>query len=158
MEAIASLSLACNVIQVIDFAIKATEICNEFYRHGTTVTVEALNETSGHLSQASTELERCLSAAYVRGPPTSSDAELASLSEKVRDAADGLQKELESLQVAPGSGRRAALGKTIKLKWRSSRVEEFKKRLDDHVKVLDTRILVNLRYAHATSHYVDIWD
>jgi hypothetical protein len=34
MEAIPAFSLACNVIQVVDFSLKATSMCHEAYKTG----------------------------------------------------------------------------------------------------------------------------
>ena len=114
MEAIAGLSIASNVIQVIGFAFQAVEICNQFYKHGITVDIKSLEETSGELARTTAELEKSLSAGQTSGPLTGSDAELSALSKKVRAAADALNKELQPLRLSPGSGGRAAFGKAFK--------------------------------------------
>ena len=144
MEAIAGLSIASNVIQVIGFAFQAVEICNQFYKHGTTVDIKSLEETSGELAGTTAELETSLSTGQISGPLTHSDAELSALSKKVCATADALNKELHALQLSPGSGRRAAFGKALKLKWRASRTEDARKRLVEYVQALDTKILVRL--------------
>ncbi|KIW32255.1 uncharacterized protein PV07_03815 [Cladophialophora immunda] len=143
MEAVAALSLACNIIQVVDSSFKAVETCIQIYKHGTTIDIEHLSYTSDQLSQSSEALDKAQSV-QARAQLSKNDADLIELGKKVHDAAESLSKELNSLKSAPGAGRRAALVKTIALKWRASRIEELKRRLEGLVQVLDNKILVQL--------------
>ncbi|OAL21345.1 hypothetical protein AYO22_08068 [Fonsecaea multimorphosa] len=127
MEAIAALSLACNIIQVIDSTSKAVKACGQFYKYGTTVDIEDLS----YSLPPGTQLSK-------------TDAALVELGKRVHDLAESLSKELNSLKIAPGLGRRAALVKTFHLKWRASRIDELKRKLDGLVQVLDNKILVQL--------------
>ena len=145
MEAITSLALACNVIQLIDFSFKAAEVYKEFKEHGATIDIQSLDETSNHLTKATTDLENSLSAARCNGPPSHMDADLTALSKKVCDVAGALHRELESLRTVPGSSRKTALIKTLKFKRRASHIEHSTKNLDQYVQVLQTKILSRLR-------------
>jgi len=147
MDGVTALGLVCNVIQLIEVAWNAVKACDQFYKHGTTVEIQEMRCTSQQLGQCTSSLHDSLGKVPQKALLLESDVELTELSKRCRDTAETLEKELKSLESAPRSGRRAAIVKTVKASWKMSRIEDVKRRLDEYTKVLDTKILVHLRYA-----------
>ncbi|KIW85442.1 hypothetical protein Z517_00832 [Fonsecaea pedrosoi CBS 271.37] len=140
MEAVATLSLVCNILQVVDSSVKAVEICSQFYKYGATIDIENLSYICDQLSQTSAALGKAQTVSQL----SRSDTGLVEVGKKVHDAAESLGKELNHLKSAPGAGRRVAVKKTLTLKWRATRIDGLKGRLEGLVQVLNTKILVHL--------------
>ena len=63
MEALVALGLASNVIQFVDFGIKAASKCHEIYKHGATIEQQNLQSTATTLLDLSGRLQMSLQGA-----------------------------------------------------------------------------------------------
>src|SRR5438552_1076295 len=91
-EAIAALSLAGNIIQVVDFGLKVVSKCKEVHREGTTINIRDLEDMSTHLASLTGHLNCSMQNAPQ--PLTREDQELKGLSVKCSKLAAELQDEL----------------------------------------------------------------
>jgi hypothetical protein len=90
MEAIAAFALACNVIQVVDFALKAASKCQQIYKEGRTIEQQDLDYTSKHLAEISEKLSDSIGNAPTNKPLTKDDHELQDLALKCAESARNL--------------------------------------------------------------------
>jgi len=141
-EAIAAFSLASNVIQVVDFGLKAASKCKEIYQEGSTSEIRHLERTSKELADLTIGLESSIKAASQ--PLTKDDHDLKDLSLKCSRAALDLQVELQKL--SKGLGKRGAVIKFVKTYSHKRAIDELHRRLSEYQQVLNTRLLARLRY------------
>ena len=145
MEAIAAFALACNVVQVVDFGLKAASKCREIYREGRSIEHQDLNYTSKHLAEITENLSASILYARTNKPLTKEEHELADLAAKCTKTATDLQDELDKLMLSGRQGKRAAVFKAIKSIRRNDSIKKIKDRLGEHESVLNTRLLSRLR-------------
>ena len=138
MEAIAAFSLACNVIQVVDFGIKVASKSRELYRDGTTCESEDLQRTTDHLSQASASLGKSMKGA--------NDKELETIATECRSAARELLLKLDDLKLGANKNSRGirAIGRAMKSIRKKDAIKQLQARLETCRRSLDTGILVHL--------------
>lgn len=143
MEAIVAFGLACNVVQVVDFALKVTSKCAEIARTGSTLEVQDYQNTSNQLAN----LTEGLNAAIDRAPKplTRDDQDLLDLSRKCSGAAAELQHKLEELSTTKNRGKRNVIGKAFKTFTSDRAIRDLHRRLTEYERVLNTRILVRMR-------------
>ena len=140
-----ALSLACNIIQIVDFSLKAVSKFRELYDDGVSSENRELEDMAVHL--------KGLRAKLVTVDPTTrqsrhvyfDDKELQALAEECCATADELTAELDTLKVSGPHKRRQAVRKLFRSIRRKSVVRGIQVKLDGYQKVLDTRILVDLR-------------
>jgi hypothetical protein len=145
MEGIAAFALACNVIQVVDFALKTASKCQQIYKEGRTTEHQDLDYTTKHLAELSEKLSESLKNAKTSKPLTKDDQELQDLALKCEESARDLRGELDRLTTPSRRGRRAAVVKVFKSIRRNGDINEIKDRLGAYERVLNTRLLSRLR-------------
>ncbi|KAL8750831.1 MAG: hypothetical protein Q9199_006824 [Rusavskia elegans] len=118
MEPIAVLGLVANIVQLVDAAGKAFNICREIYILGETIADSRMASTSKHLLHAYDDL-----------------------------TAKALQDELGSLRKSPGGGLRSTIEKVWLKKKKAKTIEKLKLALDKYKKTLDSKILIDVRQA-----------
>ena len=138
MEAIAALSLACNVIQVVDFGIKVASKSRELYRDGSTSENEDLRHTTDQLFQASTSLEKSMKGA--------NDKELETIAIECQSAAQKLLLKLDDLKLGANKNSRGirAFGRAVKSISQKDAITQLQARLEACRRSLDTGILAHL--------------
>lgn len=136
MDPLTAFSLACGVIQVIDFSTELAKRCRQFYKDGTLSQNKEAEEMARHLTQLRTSLNL---------PNHPDQDELLNLSEKCSATAEDLVAELQKLKVTGPHRKRQVIEKTIKTMWKKTAIDDIQKRLDDYRKLLDHRILTELR-------------
>lgn len=99
---------------------------------------------AAQLQTSCTELDESITTTST---PTQDDDDekLRDLSKKVFNTAKELISETSKLRVEGPPSKRKALSKAFKTLWRQSAVDDIQKRLDRYQRLLDTRIIVNLR-------------
>jgi septal ring factor EnvC (AmiA/AmiB activator) len=144
MEAIAAFGLACNVIQVVSFGLEVASKSKEIQQKGSTIEVQDYEDTSKELADVINALDSSIKNAP--SPLTKDDHDLQALSRNCSKAATDLQAELQKLS-ARNQRRRGTLSKTLITLTRGGAIQGLHKRLREYERVLNTRLLVRLRYA-----------
>ena len=136
MDPLAAFSLACCVIQVVDFSTKLVSNFWEICKDGALSEHEEIEELTRYL----TKLDALLDVTDQGG-----DDELFKLATECSMTAQSLITELEKLRVN-GSHRKAqVLSKVFMSTRKRKSIDKIRKRLGEYQKILDTRILVDLR-------------
>jgi hypothetical protein len=145
MEAIAAFSVACNVIQVVDFGLRTVSKCREIYNQGTAIDHQDLDNTSKHLAEINEKLSTSIQNALTNKPLSKDEYELQELAFKCTRTASDLRDELDKLKIFGRRGKRAVLAKAWKSIRRNDTINKIKERLSDYERVLNTRLLLRLR-------------
>lgn len=136
MDPLTAFSLACGVIQVVDFSTRVAKKCRELYKDGTLSQNTEAEEMATQLTQLRTSLNL---------PKHRNQDDLLKLGEKCSAIAEDLIAELQKLKVSGPHRKRQAIEKTFKTIWKKTAIDDIQKRLDDCRKILDHRVLVDLR-------------
>lgn len=143
MEAIAALSLACNILQVAETSLKVVNVFKQGYKHDSTKEREDAIRLSGDMSSAVTELESSM-----QRPFTKDDAELNQIAQLCLDKAIRL-RDMNVLdpKLTSSTRTRDKLKKGFKVMRVSlnGEVKDLETEIQNLRKDLDTRILVSLR-------------
>ena len=147
MEALAVLGLVSNIVQLVDAAANAYGICRDIYQHGAAIEDARLSDTTTQLHETYTVLMDSLNGnSSASSRSLGSGINLGALTLQCCETAEQLHTELESLLDSSG-GR---FGRTISIATRkvlkARKIEKLKVQLDEYQKVLDTKILIDIRY------------
>ena len=145
MDPVTAFSLACGIIQVIDFSARVISKCQEIYKTGSLSENDDLESTAGHLTTLQADLAPPASANGA-GAPTPGDRELLELSSKCTGIAANLIQELQSIkaQIVPATSWKA-ISLAFKSLKKKSVIGRMQKQLDQYRTILDTTILADLR-------------
>lgn len=146
MDPLTAFSLVCGVVQVVDFSIKTLSKCKEIYHEGSLSQYQELEDLTKHLVDVREKLELPAANKSIGSSVTSEEQGLLEVAGQCSETADQLVEQLHSLKFEAPRKRRQAILKTVKLLWKKHRIQDIQKRLDDHRNVLNTQILINLRY------------
>lgn len=136
MDPLTAFSLACGVIQVVDFSTEVVKRCRRLYKDGNL----SRNKEAEEMAQQLTQLRASLNL------PDHPDQDiLLKLGDKCSAIAKDLVAELEKLKVSGPHRKRQVIEKTIKTIWKKTAIDDIQKRLDDCRKILDHRVLIELR-------------
>lgn len=139
MDPLSAFSLTCGIIQVIDFSTKAAKRCHELYRDGASSDNKEIEDMARNLTGLCTELD------LTDGGGVDN---LLDLGSKCSTTAKELVAELEKMRVDGPHRKRQAVKKTFKAIWKRNEIDEIQKRLEEYRKLLDSTILVDLRFVH----------
>ncbi|KAK2759287.1 hypothetical protein CKAH01_16661 [Colletotrichum kahawae] len=142
MSGLEGLSLACNVMQLIDFIQQIVSMCRSIYESGK---FESELETQGSsLQDASSEVVALLRSKKIAASKTTgAERRLLDLAPKCIQHAKDLQEEIAYLTPRQ-PGKMQALVATSKAVWRKRRLERLKANLADGRKLMETLILVRI--------------
>ena len=144
MEALVALSLACNVVQLVDFGLKTISSFREIYKDGATIEQQDFKATAQELATLSDDLRKSIQSVPTLTPLARDDEELRQIAVKCRDQAAKLQFELKKLSPLQAGGLRSKVLKTWRSTFKTGPVNDIRNRLLDVQRVLDTKILVGL--------------
>lgn len=148
MDPLSAFSLACGVIQVIDFSRKVVVKCRQLYRNG----ASSENEETESMAKCLTDLSTDLSlASAVQNPGRTTqlyhdDRELLRLAQQCSGTATELVAKLQKLSIQDRFRKRDAIRKAVNGVWKKSTIEGIQRRLEQYRRMLDTRILISLRF------------
>ena len=145
MDPPTAFSFACGVIQVVDFSMKTLAKCKEILKEGSFFEHEELKDLTRHLVNLRAEIKLPEADQSARSLITL-DQSLLDVAGEISKTADKLLEKLESLKIEGPRKRRQAISKTVKSLWERGEIQEIQQRLDGYLKVLNTQILVDLRY------------
>ena len=139
MDPFAAFSLACGIIQVLDFSTKVAKRCQELCRDGVSSDYKEIEEMAQHL----TNLRKDLDLTEIDG-----ENELQDLGSKCAGTAQELVTELQKMKINGPHRKRQVARKTLKTMIKGSPIDLIQKRLNYCQSQLDSRILVDLRFVH----------
>ena len=137
MDPITVFSLVCGVVQIVDTSMEVAKKCRELYKDGTSSEDREIENMAKHLMDLHGSLDP-----RTQGCP----GELRDLRSKCSDTAQQLCTEVQKLKVNGPHRKREAVVKTVKAVWKRNAIEEIQKQLDGYQKLLDSNILVDLRF------------
>jgi hypothetical protein len=147
MEPIAALSLASNIIQVVNFSASIVSKSSELYKsyNGRLVQHMDIAATSSDLNRLTTKLSAAIAPPSV--PTVLSEDELAlhTLCKGAIDVSQELQDGLNKLQVNGAPSKWKSVRKALKSIWSNERISELQSRLALYRDELDTRILISMK-------------
>ena len=136
MEPSTAFSLVCGIIQIIDFSAKVAKKCHELYRDGVSSEHTEAEEMAGHLTDLCAKLDFS---------DESVGKDLLELGSNCSSTAKELVAKLENMKVDGPHMKRKSLKMTLKAVLKRNSMDVIQKRLEGYQKLLDSRILVDLR-------------
>jgi hypothetical protein len=146
MEAVAALALACNITQIVEYAGKIVLLIRETHKTGASEENIVLEYTAKRLGDLSKTLSTSLNSTPNQLPITSVESELQARASEILKVAEELQSKLNDLKSK--GGHRETLRKTYLTVRKKNDIDKLEKRLRDQEKLLDTGLLVRLRYVY----------
>ena len=148
MDPLTAFSLACGVIQVVDFSTKIVVKCRQIYKDGASSEYNEIESMTRSLTDLTTDLRL---PSTIQSPGSApqlyhDDQELLKLAQQCSETATELINELKKLSIQGRHRKRDAFRKAVKGAWKHSAIEAIQKRLEHYRRTLDTRILINLRF------------
>ena len=148
MDPLTAFSLACGVIQVVDFSIKVLAKCKEIHDHGALAEHQEVEEITNHLTDLRMDTSLPQSSGSTQSPD---DRELRELAKTCSTTAEQLVAKLQTLKIEGPHKKREAFFKTVKALREKREIHDLEKRLNRHRSVLDTKILVTLRFVEESA-------
>ncbi|CAD6592252.1 MAG: hypothetical protein ASARMPRED_006132 [Alectoria sarmentosa] len=145
MDPLTAFSLACGVIQVVDFSTKTLMKCKEIYKDGSLSEYQELEDLTSHLVDVRAGLDLASSHQSAESIHNLDDQSLLNLAEECSATAHQLMRRIHSLKMEGPRNKRQAVFKTIKLLWEKGEIQDIQKRLEGYRNALDTKILIYLR-------------
>ena len=139
MESLAAFSLVCGIIQVVDFSTKVAKRCHELYKHGATSENREIEEMAKHLTDLCNNLDL---------KDQGGVDDILELGLKCSSTAQTLIGKLERLKVDGPHRKRRAIWDGLENHMKRKGIDDIQKRLDEYQKLLDSTILVDLRFVH----------
>lgn len=136
MEALAALSLVCNILQLVGTGLKATEALKRF--HDEHKPDASLKSNASILWKLSNNLEQSVSA-------SSAASANASVLSRARDVVN-VSRELEQMLQRATDVKKNRVLRTVKYVFKDKdKIEAHEKRLQDAQQALQTTILVDMQ-------------
>lgn len=147
MDPLTAFSLACGVIQVVDFSMELLSKSREIYKMGSLDEYNEIESMANHLTNLLAGLNLPTTAPSPGYTQQLFDDEktLKDLAVKCSETSHELITELHSLQIQGPHRKRQALARSVKAVWKKGTIEDIQKKLNQYQRTLDTRILVSLR-------------
>ena len=146
MDPVSAFSLACGVIQVVDFSLKISSTCRKLYKKGSLSDNDVIEGWAENLTKLCGELKPPVTNGVPVDTLPANEQELLNLAASCSKTPHNLIKELDGLKVSGPRKKREAFKQGFRSIWRKNVIEDIQKRLDSYQKSLDTRILVYIRY------------
>ena len=150
MDPLTAFSLACGVIQVVDFSIKVLAKCKEIHDHGALSEHQEVEEITKHLTDLRIDVSPSQGSGTTQTPY---ERDLLELAKTCSATAEQLVAKFQTLKVEGPHKKRQAIFKGVKALRERKEIHNIEKRLDGYRSVLDTKILVNLRFVGESAHY-----
>ena len=148
MDPLTAFSLACSVIQVVNYSLNVVVKCREIHKDGASSENKEVESMAKQLTDLFIELD---SANAVVKPGSMQqiyhdDQDIRNLAQQCSETAKELVTQLQKLKIHGQPRKRDVLRKTVKVIWKKSAIEDIERRLEQYRRTLDTRILINLRF------------
>jgi hypothetical protein len=137
LDPLTSLSIACNVMQVISFAHEVTSIVKRIKKDGTAD--PELREHALNLSTSSEGLETYLKGCNPKRLPKN-QVELEDIATKCLKTSKDIQSEIDKID----STRGGSVMRAVKLKWRKTVFERLEQDMRKYQDAMQSNILIHL--------------
>lgn len=143
LEPFAALSLACNVLQLVEVGHRTINLIKIVYRGGSLD--DTLDRNAAVLESISHEVKTCIRPAKC----PKHEQQLLGAAERCSTAARDLREEIQFLI---GNAKQGSLASTLrvvaKTNWRRRRLERLKESLDSAEKLMQTGLLTRIWWVH----------
>ena len=146
MDPLTAFSLACGVIQVVDFSTKALMKCKEIYDYGSLSEYQDIENLTENLTNLPNDLILPSIGQTSRHALTPSDKRLVELAKDCSTTAQKLVAKLQALKIERSHKKREAVMKTVKALREKKEIQNIQKQLDGYKNALNTQILIGLRF------------
>jgi hypothetical protein len=143
MDPISALSLACNVIQLVEFSIESAKVCKELYDSGSVDENERIEKYTADIIAANKDLE----AALRSGKPGSKPSQIQQVAQDASKTANELKIVLNRLKLSKAQGIRrlgSAFKSTLKTLIKNGTIQRLQHRLELQDAALRSSILKDL--------------
>lgn len=137
LDPLTSLSIACNVMQIISFSLEVTSIVKRIKKDGTTDL--GLRENAENLSASSKGLKKYLKGCDLKHLPKN-QAKLQNIATKCLKTSKDIQSNMDEIDSTRGGPVMGAL----KLKWRKGVLERLEQDMRKYQDAMQTTILVHI--------------
>jgi len=147
MDPLTAFSLAGTIVQFLDFGCKVLARSNEIYKSasGALSFVQEVDLATRDLSNISMRLRQPLDGLGVTQIGLD-DQMLRDICKECQNLANEMLERLRSLKVESGNRRWASLREALKATWAESELSELTGRMTRFRQMLQTQILVSLRF------------
>jgi hypothetical protein len=145
MDPVTAFSLACGVIQVVDFSLRLLSKSKEVHEKGSLVENDNLEYLTRHLSALELELQTPLNHNSHGRTQPQDEQDLKQLADKCSETAQTLLTELAKLKVSDPKRKRQMIKVTLRAILKRSTLKEIEGRMNSYRDMLNTKILVELR-------------
>ena len=147
LDPLSALGLVANIVQLVDASAKAFAVCHEIYTLGASVEDSRMTYTTDQLEQCYSALDNSFkNIAVTASHGVRSNVDFRDLATQCCETARALRTELQSLRKTPGGGLCETFSKFYLRRKKSNSIEKLNGRLAEYQKVLDSKILIDLRY------------
>lgn len=149
MESLAALSVACNIMEIIEFGKETVSICKRLYEEK--LPVPYLDRNTKALRKASEDLKISIATAS----PTKTQPH--DISEKIIDLTDELKKQIDKYKTLPGSSKASAFSKGLQYQLhRKRKIHDLSDSMSKLQSIMETKILVDLRYINLSAKPLEV--
>lgn len=143
MDPVSALSLACNVIQLVEFSIESAKVCKELYDSGSIDENDRIEKYSAEITAANKELQ----AALRSGKSSSKPSRVERVAQDASATANELKIALNRLKLSKSQGLRrlgGAFKTTLKTLITSGTIKKLQQKLEIQDAALRSGILKDL--------------
>ena len=143
MDPISALSLACNVIQLVEFSVESVKVCKELYDNGSLDENEKIEKYTADITAANKDLQ----AALRNCKPGSKPSKILQVAQDASATANELKVALNKLKLSKSQGVRRlgnAFKSTLKTLITNGTIQRLQKRLELQDAALRSTILKDL--------------
>lgn len=140
MDPLTALSLAGNVIQLVDFSLKGARACKELYDAGSLDTNNVLEKSAEEIVEANKTLQDALKRRRSAGKPN----RLEQVATDVSKTADGLKIALNKLKLSKSQGLRklgGAFKVTLKTLVNNGTIKRLEQELEAQERILQSGLV-----------------
>jgi len=143
MDPISAFSLACNVIQVVEFSIESAKVCKELYDSGSIDENNRIEKYTADITAANKDLQAALRSGKTAGKPS----RIERVAQDASVAANELKIALNRLKLSKSQGIRrfgGAFKTTLKTLITSGTIKKLQQKLELQDTALRSSILKDL--------------
>ena len=143
MDPISALSLACNVIQLVEFSVESVKVCKELYDNGSLDENEKIEKYTADITAANKDLQATLRNCK----PGSKPSKILQVAQDASATANELKVALNMLKLSKSQGIRRlgnAFKSTLKTLITNGTIQRLQKRLELQDAALRSTILKDL--------------
>lgn len=146
MDPVSAFSLACGVVQMIDFSCKLLSKTKELHTRGHVLENQEIEEQVSQLCQLRALLESKMdSGSLSTHPQENESSEIENIADKCDGTALELLQELENLKISEPRSTRKAFKMSFAAMRKRGTIDRLKHKFDEFQKTLDTRVLLDIK-------------